>query len=170
MEQTARWRFAASDLTDRADGILAVVVTPSRFVAILGWIVVVSSAISVALGVLWLGFSWLVAMSAGVLLLLAHRVLESRSPHTSGSGVLRVVPGGAWRWSDGREVHLQQAWHHVFGLTLTFNCARHPHNHSERLTLTIWRSRVPPSIYRRLSVAVAWQRLQPGRTFIRKPV
>ncbi|MCC7225393.1 MAG: hypothetical protein IT507_01725 [Burkholderiaceae bacterium] len=157
-------------MADRADSILAVAVTPSRLVAVFGWVVVASGAISVAFGVLWFGLSWLLAVLTGGLLFLTHCLLERRSRHGRGSGVLRVVPGGAWRWSDGHEVTLDQAWQHVFGLTLTFNYGRHPHNPSERLTLTIWRSSVPPPIYRKLSVAVAWQRMQPRRTFIREPV
>ena len=153
-------------MTDRADGILAVAVSPPRFVAPLGWTVVACGALAFFFSILWLGFS---VLGAGLLFLVHHRV-GIRSRYAPGAGVLLVEPGGAWRWSDGREVFLVHAWRHIFGLTLAFNCAPRPHNPSERLTLTIWRCNVPAPVYRRLSVAVAWQRMQPRRIFITEPV
>ena len=155
---------------DRRDGYLAVAVSPPRLLALVGWFIVTSGAASVACGMLWLGFPWSAAGPGASVPLLAHYALGMRSRSGSVTGDLVAFPGGPWRLPDGRDVAFVQAWHHIFGLTLTFNCAIRPHNASERLTLTIWRCNVPAETYRRLSVMVAWQLLRPRKVFIRETV
>ena len=155
---------------DRGDGYLAVAVSPPRLLAPAGWLIVAAGAASIGCSMHWLGFPWAAVGLGAVTPLLAHEVLGKRSRSGPVTGDLMALPGGPWRLPDGRDVALVQAWHHIFGLTLTFNCARRPHNPSESLTLTIWRCNVPAETYRRLSVMVAWQLLRPRKVFIRETV
>ena len=155
---------------DSGVGYLAVAVAPPRLVALVGWLIVAAGAASVACGTLWLGLPWAAAGLGAGIPLLAHFALGKRSRAGPVTGDLMAIPGGPWRLPDGRDAVLLQAWHHIFGLTLTFNCASRPHIVSERLTLTIWRCNVPAETYRRLSVMVAWQLLRPGKVFIRETV
>ena len=98
---------------------LAVAVAQSRLVAFVGWLVVTAGAASVACGLSWLGLP-LVAVGLGAgIPLLAHKALYKRSWPVAADLLAR--PGGSWRLPDGREGALAQAWHHTFGLTLTFN-------------------------------------------------
>ena len=152
------------------DRLLLVAVSPPRLVALVGWLIVTSGAASIACAMFWLGLPWIAAGLGAVTPLVVHGALGKRSRSRPVAGDLMAVPGGPWRLPDGRDVALVQAWHHIFGLTLTFNCARRPHNPSERLALTIWRWNVPAETYRRLSVMVAWQLLRPRKVFIRETV
>lgn len=155
---------------DRSVGYVAVSVSPPRLVALAGWLIVAAGAASIACGAVWIGLPWAVVGLGAGMPLLAHYAHGKRSRTGAVTGDLMALPGGHWRLPNGRDVALVQAWHHIFGLTLTFNCASRPHNRSERLTLTIWRCNVPAETYRRLSVMVAWQLLRPGKVFIRETV
>lgn|GEM_PF-959676 len=146
--------------------------TQPRWAVVMGWLALGFAWAAVAVSAAWQGLPvWVLGFGAA-LSVLAYYVFEQRRQawlkdhylcFRRPRGKFATAPSsflGTFFKNTGQitltPVTLQQHWTHIFGLTLRLNLHNHPHNKSEVVTVTLWRSQLPVQTFRRLNIWAAW--------------